>query len=64
MSKSTELRLDIRKTEKELHEVLRLFFIRNGNMSIYIDITQSFFSDKCNPEELGGIMDLSLKVTI
>ena len=64
MSKTAELREDIRSTEKELSEILRLFFIRNGNMRVEVCITQSFFADKCDPENIGGIMDLSLKVTI
>ena len=64
MSKATELREDIRKTEQELIEVFRQFFIRNGHMGVEVDITQSFFSNKCSPEELGGITDISLKVKI
>ena len=64
MSKVTKLREDIRKTEEQLSEVLRLFFIRNGSMGVEINIKQRFFSDKCDPEKLGNITDLSLKVTI
>ena len=64
MRKATELREDIRETEAKLSEVLRLFFVRNGSMGVEINIKQSFFSDKCDPEKLGNITDLSLKVTI
>ena len=64
MDKATELREDIRRTEQQLSEVFRQFFIRNGHMGVEVNITQSFFSSKCEPEVIGGITDLSLKVTI
>ena len=59
-----ELKADIRVTEIELEEVLKGFCSRNGNMGVEINIKQIILNSKCGGEQIGGISDLSLKVTI
>ena len=59
-----DLKADIKETEKQLEEVLNGFFSRNGNMNVEIDIKQIILNSKCGGEQIGGISDLSLKVTI
>ena len=59
-----ELKADIKETEKQLEEVLGGFFSRNGNMGVEINIKQIIMNYKCVGEKIGGIANLSLKVTI
>ena len=42
MDKATELREDIRRTEQQLSEVFRQFFIRNGHMGIEVILLKVF----------------------
>ena len=64
MDKTTELRKDIKETEKKLQELLTDFYNRNGDMCFEIEITQLGMCLSHSDKPILGAPILSLKVTL